>query len=129
VEESVDDATFGSAVHYVLHKVYQGSRGKVIRTWDIESFFPRVEELMSPSFHESFPGGEYEIRANHLMFRGCHPYGEVFLEKEAVKIREDEENGSHYEWKPLKKLHGNKHGTEDCPWKHKGKTERDRRPN
>ncbi len=97
VEESIEAATLGSAVHYVLENLYKESIGKNLSPTFIENILkdkPKTDNLLRQAFAERFDHENLSQGKNYLLYRVCLKLIDEFLKQEKNNLKLLEDSGS-----------------------------------
>jgi len=92
-EEDIDPKTLGSAVHEVLHKLYEPFKGKVISTDDLKLMESLVDQYVLKAIGGLFRGGTIHTGRNHLLIRVAGIMVRNFLQTEKEFVIENLEEG------------------------------------
>jgi len=90
VEESIEAATLGTAVHFVLENVYADVVDKPVTPEFIESVMQnrkRIDQLLQESFSKRFEGDSLKHGKNYLLYRVCLKLVDEFLKKEKEQMK------------------------------------------
>jgi len=82
--ETIDAATLGSVIHFVLHELYKDYTGKVLKKEDISKMFNLVEALVKKGFQEYYPDGDVNIGKNLLIAKVAIKFINNFLNTETA---------------------------------------------
>jgi RecB family exonuclease len=93
--ETIDAATLGSTVHYVLKNLYRPFKNKILRPADIKQMFGSVEELIKEGFKKYYPDGDIETGKNLLVSKVANKFTTNFLQTE-MKFIEGLQNANEY---------------------------------
>ncbi|MDB5283098.1 MAG: hypothetical protein JWO06_2173, partial [Bacteroidota bacterium] len=97
IEESIEAATLGSAVHFVLENLYKELPDGILTEEFIEDTArnkPRIRELLHESFAKRFEGESLKRGKNYLLYRVALKLVEEFLKQEKRNIKALNETGS-----------------------------------
>lgn len=97
MEENMDAATIGSAVHHALEKIYEPQVGKTITAAFAEKQAgdkKRIEELVREKLAERFSKDSLSNGKNLLLFTVCVKLTETFLKHEATRLLTTKATGS-----------------------------------
>ncbi len=92
VEESMETNTLGTAVHYVLEKLYAEKIGANVSVdWlhNIRKDNTRIEQLLIEGFKERFDEESLMQGRNHLQYRLALKMIDMFLEAEIKRVESD----------------------------------------
>lgn len=104
VEETIEHATLGSAVHAVLEELYKPhKRNGILKTEHIEAMLPKVRELTRQSFDEHYSSESMAFGMNNLIFEVAIKFIQRFLAAEIQELKALEKRGKHVEIIDLEK--------------------------
>lgn len=89
--ETVDAATLGSVVHFVLFELYKDLKSKVITTADIKKMSDSVDKLITAGFKEYYPEGNIDSGKNLLIAKVATHFVRNFLKQETDFIKKSTE--------------------------------------
>jgi hypothetical protein len=84
--ETIDAATLGSVVHYVMQKLYDSVKNKQLLQSDIKSMSHQVEVLTKEGFATYYPNGDVNYGKNLLIVKVANKFLNNFLKQEALLI-------------------------------------------
>lgn len=97
MEESMEAATIGSAVHYALEKIYEEKVGQVVTVDFIEAQYKnkqRIESLVRHHLIERFDNESLSSGKNLLLFKVCVKLTEEYLKHEKKNIEQLNDAGA-----------------------------------
>jgi len=86
--ETIDAATLGSTVHYVLQELYREFMSKVVYAADIMNMKAKVESLTEEGFLKNYPQGDVKTGKNLLIAKVAIKFIQNFLTQEAKYLDE-----------------------------------------
>jgi ATP-dependent helicase/nuclease subunit B len=86
VEETIEAASMGTAIHDVLHKLYLPFIGKIIKVSDIDDMFKQIEEMTKEEFIKKFSNNDLSSGKNLLTLNISVNFIRNFLKKEKEYI-------------------------------------------
>jgi ATP-dependent helicase/nuclease subunit B len=96
MEENIEAATIGSAVHFALEKIYTRDAGHITIEY-IESVLKdqgRIEELIRENLRERFDMEALSRGKNLLLYKVCVKLVEEFLKYELINLEQLSDNGA-----------------------------------
>jgi hypothetical protein len=93
--ETIDAATLGSTVHYVLKNLYRPFKNKILRPADVKQMYASVETLIKEGFKQFYPDGDTETGKNLLISKVATKFINNFLLTE-TKFIEKIQNANDY---------------------------------
>jgi len=96
IEESIEAATLGTAVHYVLENIYADVVNKPVTPDFIDEVMKNkalIDQLLLKSFSERFDGESLKHGKNYLLYRVCLKLIDEFLKVEKSHLKELEALG------------------------------------
>ncbi|MBL0310210.1 MAG: PD-(D/E)XK nuclease family protein [Bacteroidetes bacterium] len=97
IEESIEAATLGSAVHDVLEKLYQDVLGKELSVDFVKNIASQkeiIDQLLRQSFAERFDDESLKRGKNYLLYRVCLKLIREFLKQEQSNLQMLDDSGS-----------------------------------
>ncbi len=91
MEENMEAATIGSAVHYALEKIYEIRKGKIVSAEYIEAAIKNksnIENLISEHLSKRFDKESLSNGKNLLLYKVCVKLTEEFLKYEIQNLRQ-----------------------------------------
>jgi CRISPR/Cas system-associated exonuclease Cas4 (RecB family) len=85
--DTIDAATLGSVVHFVLFELYKDLKNKVITTADIQKMHGMIEKLITAGFKEYYPEGNIDSGKNLLIAKVATRFVKNFLQQETDFIK------------------------------------------
>ena len=89
IEESIEAATLGTAVHFVLENVYGGILEKPVTEEFLDDVIKdkaRISGLLQQSFSERFDGDSLKHGKNYLLYRVCLKLLDQFFKHEKANL-------------------------------------------
>ena len=86
IAETIDAATLGSVVHYVLQKLYTSVKNKQFLQSDIKPMSIQVEALTKEGFAAYYPNGDVNYGKNLLIVKVANKFLNNFMHQEAAFI-------------------------------------------
>ncbi len=93
--ETIDAATLGSTVHYVLKNLYRPFKNKILHPADLKQMFANVETLIKEGFKEYYPDGDVDTGKNLLISKVAAKFATNFLQTE-LKFVEQLQDANNY---------------------------------
>ncbi|HLP22217.1 MAG TPA: PD-(D/E)XK nuclease family protein [Chitinophagales bacterium] len=97
MEENMEAATIGSAVHYALEKIYMEKVGQVVSPEFVDAQLknkPRIEQLIREHLAKRFESENLKSGKNLLLFKVCVKLTEEYLKHEKKTIEQQNEWGN-----------------------------------
>ncbi len=94
VEESLDAAMLGQAIHEVLHRLYKPWVGKSIVAIELKKRSADVESLCNEVFQEMMHGSDFRFGKNLLLYKVALTYISNFLQAEIKQLEDPENSGN-----------------------------------
>lgn len=94
IEETIEAGTFGSAVHYMLEKLFKPLEGQTVQPADFDRMYEKVSDLTEEAFRHFLKNGDLQHGKNHLLMRVASKLIENFLRSEKKRMVEGKQTGS-----------------------------------